>query len=269
VMEDTADMTRKRVLTAARTALEPTPHGVRLRQRLAALIGLVLGVLGFLAAVGLGQLVALALLALLALLAAAGGVGVVALARRQHLASRVARAVRVLERPITGRRHVLARGALVARQRADELWRKRLAATRREPASNPRREAARLNARGADLRRSGDPEGAIASHMDALELVRKLGDRGGEAMTLNNLALALGHAGDDQGALDRFEEAAAILRELRDDHHEGQVVANLGFLHGRRGHREQALSCLETALDKLEPGSHAYRRVEEQLGRAS
>src|SRR6266545_2602283 len=141
-MEDTADVTRKRVLTAARTALEPTPHGVRLRQRFAALIGLVLGVLGFLAAVGLGQLVALTLLALLALLAAAGGVG---------------------EEREEGEEG-----------EGDELWRKRLTATRREPASNPRREAARLNARGADLRRSGDPEGAIAAHMDALELVRKL-----------------------------------------------------------------------------------------------
>jgi tetratricopeptide (TPR) repeat protein len=269
VMEDTADVTPKRVLTAARTALEPTPHGVRVRQRSAALIGLVLGVLGFLAAVGLAQFVALALLALFALLAAAGGVAVVALARRQHLASKVARAVRVLERPVTDRRHVLARGALIARQRADELRRKRSAGTRRGPASNPRREAARLNARGADLRRSGDAEGAIAAHADALKLVRRLGERSGEAMTLNNLALALGHAGDDQRALDRFEEAAAILRELHDDHHEGQVVANLGFLLGRRGRRDQALNCLETALRKLEPGSHAYRRVEEQLRRAS
>jgi tetratricopeptide (TPR) repeat protein len=269
VMEDTAEVTPKRVLTAARTALEPTPQGVRLRQRSAALLGLVLGVLGFLAAVGLGQLVAFALLGLFALLAAAGGVGVVALARRQHLASKVARAVRVLERPVTRRRHFLARGALVARQRADEVRRKRLAGTRREHASNPRREAARLNARGADLRRSGDPEGAIAAHADALKLVREVGERSGEAMTLNNLALALGYAGDDQGALDRFEEAAAILRELHDHHHEGQVVANLGFLLGRRGRREEALTCLETALRKLEPGSHPYRRVEEQLRRAS
>jgi tetratricopeptide (TPR) repeat protein len=269
VMEDTADVMGKRVLAAARAALEPTPHGVRLRKRFAALLGLVLGVLGFLAAIGLGQLVALALLALLALLAATLGVGLFALARRQHVASKVARAVRVLERPVTGRRHFLARGALVARHRADEVRRKRLAATRREPASNPRREAARLNARGADLRRSGDAEGAIAAHADALKLVRKLGERSGEAMTLNNLALALGYAGDDQGALDRFEEAAAILRELHDHHHEGQVVANLGFLLGRRGRREEALTCLETALRKLEPGSHPYRRVEEQLRRAS
>jgi hypothetical protein len=38
-----------------------------------------------------------------------------AVARRQHVASKVARAVRALERPVTGRRHFLARGALVAR----------------------------------------------------------------------------------------------------------------------------------------------------------
>jgi tetratricopeptide (TPR) repeat protein len=262
----TVDVRRKRVIASARMAREPTPHGARLRQRFAALIALMLFVLGFLAAVGLGQLVALVLLALLT---PACGILVVALARRNYdLASRAARSVRILERTLRAARRVLASGALVARQRAENLWRKR-SATKPAPASSPRRQASRLNARGTDLRRSGDPEGAIAAHTEALELVRKLGDRSGEAMTLNNLALALGHAGDDQGALDRFEEAAAILRELHDHHHEGQVVANLGFLHGRRGHREQALSCLETALLKLQPGSHAYRRVEEQLSRAS
>jgi tetratricopeptide (TPR) repeat protein len=266
LMGNTMDVRRKRVIAGARIELEPTPHGARLRQRFAALIGLMLMVLGFLAVVGLGRLVALVLLALFA---AAGGIVVVAFARRHHdLAGRLARSVRILERALRGGRRALASGVLVSRQRAAELWRKRSAAVP-APASSSRRQAARLNARGIDLRRSGDHEGAIAAHTDALELIRKLGDRSGEAMTLNNLALALGHAGDDQGALDRFEEAAAILRELRDDHHEGQVVANLGFLHGRRGRREQALFCLETALDKLEPGSHAYRRVEEQLSRAS
>jgi tetratricopeptide (TPR) repeat protein len=266
-MGNTVDVRRKRVTAGARMAREPTPHGARLRQRFAALIALMLFVVGFLAAVGLGQLVALVLLALLA---PACGIVVVALARRHYdLASQAARSVRILERALRAGRRALASGAVAASQLTDERWRKRLATTRRAPTSDPRREAARLNARGADLRRSGDPQGAIADHTDALELARKLGDRSGEAMTLNNLALALGHAGDDQGALDRFEEAAAILRELRDDHHEGQVVANLGFLHGRRGRREQALSCLETALLKLQPGSHAYRRVEEQLSRAS
>jgi len=267
-MDDTVDGTRKRVFAAARTALEPTPHGRRLRQRSIAFTGLVLLVLGFLAAVGLlGELVALVVLALLA---AAGGVVVLALALRHHdLARRVARAEPVVKSAFRASRHALTSAARVARQRSEEVWRKRLASTRGGRASNPRRDAARLNARGTDLRRKGDPEGAIAAHTAALELEREFGDRRREAMTLNNLALALGHAGDDQRALDRFEEAAAILRELGDDHHEGQVVANLGFLHGRRGHREQALYCLETALHKLQPGSHAYRHVEEQLSRAS
>jgi tetratricopeptide (TPR) repeat protein len=260
------DVRRQRVISGARIALEPTPHGARQRRRFAAFTGLVLLVLGFLAAVGFGQLVALILLALLV---AACGIALVALARRQHdLTSRVARSVRVIERARHASGRALASGALVARQRADDLWPKR-SATPPAPASNPSQEAARLNARGIDLRRSGEYEGAISAHTDALELVRTAGDQSSEAMTLNNLALALGHAGDDQGALDRFEEAAAILRELRDDHNEGQVVANLGFLHGRRGRREQALFCLETALDKLEPGSPAHRRVEEQLRRAS
>jgi tetratricopeptide (TPR) repeat protein len=265
-MGNTMDVRRQRVIASARTALEPTPHGARQRRRFAALIGLMLLVLGFLAAVGLGQLVVLILLALLVI---ACGIAVIPLAsRHRDLTSRVARSQQVIGRAHQAGHRALASGALVARQRAANLWAKRSATT---PArgSSPTEEAARLNARGIDLRRSGEYEEAIAAHTDALELARRVGDRSGEAMTLNNLALAFGHAGDDQGALDLFEEAAAILRELRDDHHEGQVVANLGFLHGRRGRREQALYCLEKALDKLEPGSHAYSRVEEQLRRAS
>ena len=144
-MDDTVDGTRKRVFAAARTALEPTPHGRRLRQRSIAFTGLVLLVLGFLAA---------------------GGVVVLALALRRHdLASRVARAAPVVKSAFRASRHALTSAAGIARQRSEEVWRKRLASTRGGRASNPRREAARLNARGTDLRRKGDPEGAIAAHM--------------------------------------------------------------------------------------------------------
>jgi tetratricopeptide (TPR) repeat protein len=266
LLGNTIGVRRNRVIAGARVALEPTPHGARQRRRFAALLGLMLLVLGFLAAIGLGQLVALILLALLV---AACGLFVVPLANRHRdLSSRIARSVQVIERAPRAGRRALATSARVARQRADELRPKRSDTTSASP-SSPSQEAALLNARGIDLRRRGEYEEAIAAHTDALELARMIGDRSCEAMTLNNLALALGHIGEDRDALDRFEEAAAILRELHDNHHEGQVVANLGFLHGRRGRREQALFCLETALDKLEPGSHAYRHVEEQLRRAS
>jgi tetratricopeptide (TPR) repeat protein len=100
-------------------------------------------------------------------------------------------------------------------------------------------------------------------------VVRAAGDRRGEALTLNNLALALAKTGHDDAALDHFEAALAILRELDDEQREGQVFANLGLMHGRRGRREQAVGCLQVALEKLDPDSSAYRRVEEQLRRAS
>ena len=238
-----------------------------MRKRSVALAGLALLVLGFLFAVGLGAIV---VVLLLALAAAAGAFVVFGLTRRHRdLGKRAVGPVRALGR--TGRvgRRALATGAQSARQRGTELWRKRRVSTRRASERDALRQTSLLNARGVELRRSGDFDESIAAHTQALELLRELGDRDAEAMTLNNLALALGHAGDDDGARVRLEESAAILRELGDDQHEGQVVANLGFLHARRGRREQAFSCLEAALDKLDPKSHAYRRVEEQLRRAS
>jgi tetratricopeptide (TPR) repeat protein len=260
-------MNQNRLIASARTVLEPTPDGARMRKRSVALAGLTLLVLGFLFVVGLGAVV---VLLLLALATGAGAFVLLGLTRRhKELGKRAMGRVRALGRARQAGRHMLATGAQSARQHGTELWRKRRVSPRRAPKHDARRQASSLNARGVELRRSDDFAEAIAAHTQALGLVRELGDREAEAMTLNNLALALGHAGDDDGARVRLEESATILRELGDEHHEGQVVANLGFHHARRGRREQALSCLEAALDKLDPKSHAYLRVEEQLRRAS
>jgi tetratricopeptide (TPR) repeat protein len=259
-------MSQDRLITSARTTLEPTPDGARMRKRSVALAGLTVLVFGFLFAVGLGALV---VLLLLALVAGAGAFVLFGLARRYgDLGKRAVWPVRALGRTRQAGRHVFATGALLARQHGTEVRRRR-DSTSRVPKHDARRQASRLNARGVELRRSDDFAEAIAAHTQALGLVRELGDREAEAMTLNNLALALGHAGDDDGARVHLEESATILRELGDEHHEGQVVANLGFHHARRGRREQALSCLEAALDKLDTKSQAYRHVEEQLRRAS
>jgi tetratricopeptide (TPR) repeat protein len=131
-----------------------------------------------------------------------------------------------------------------------------------------RRKAYSLNAQGVRCRRVGRHTSAVEMHLAALQTLRELGDRQGEALTLNNLALAVAHD-DDEAALDHFEQAVAILRELSDEQHEGQVIANLGFVHRRRGRDRQAADCLRTALEKLHPESHEYRRVAEQLRRAS
>jgi tetratricopeptide (TPR) repeat protein len=131
------------------------------------------------------------------------------------------------------------------------------------------RQALRLNERGAQLRRRGDPEQAVEQHRVALEIVRDLGDQHAEAMTLNNLGLALAQGGAETAAVQHLEQAVTVLRELGDEEHEGQVIANLGLVHRRQGHGEEAVTLLHAALDKLPPESPAYRRVEEELRRAS
>jgi tetratricopeptide (TPR) repeat protein len=130
--------------------------------------------------------------------------------------------------------------------------------------------AHRLNELGAHLRREGDHEGAVEQHRAALAIVRDLGDRRAEALTLNNLALALVHtSGGVPVAVQHFEQSLFLLRELGDDELEGQVIANLAFVRRRQGRDEDAESLLHAALDKLPPESSAYRQVEEQLRRAS
>ena len=131
-------------------------------------------------------------------------------------------------------------------------------------------EAHRLNELGAQLRRDGAHEGAVEQHRAALAIVRELGDRRAEALTLNNLALALVHTtGGVPVAVEHFEQSLVLLRKLGDEELEGQVIANLGFLRRRQGRDEDAENLLHAALDKLPPESSAYRQVEEQLRRAS
>jgi tetratricopeptide (TPR) repeat protein len=141
----------------------------------------------------------------------------------------------------------------------------------RKPAEvDPRREARRLNTLGAQLRREGAYEEAAEQHRAALAIVQDLGDAHAEAMTLNNLALALVHTdGGVPAAIEDFEQALHLLRGLRDDVHEGQVIANIASVRRRQGRDEDADTLLNEALDKLPPGSEAYRQIEEQLRRAS
>lgn len=129
------------------------------------------------------------------------------------------------------------------------------------------REALRLNAAGARLRRAGAYDDAAEQHRQALGLFHDLGDQHSEALTLNNLALALDHAGDET-ALELFERAATTLGRLGDDEHEGQVIANLALAFRRRGEAEKSEDALDTALAKLRPESDAYRKVQ-SLKRAS
>ena len=132
-----------------------------------------------------------------------------------------------------------------------------------------RSQAFRLNELGTQLRRRGAPQQAAEQHRVALEIARDLGDDQAKALTLNSLALALAQDGAEAEAVAHLEQARVVLRELGDEKHEAQVIANLGIVYRRQGNSEEAVSLLHEALDKLPPGSSAYRQVEEELHRAS
>lgn len=220
-----------------RLLFDRSPAGGRLRRRTVAGGGLSLLVLGFLLAVGLQTVVLVVLGALLLVAFAPPAIALVRIGR--------------------------------SRLRRPQLPRVRVTIPRPPQRGHGRQRAVRLNARGTEYRRRGEHRRAVEAHGEALALMRRAGDRPGEALALNNLALALAQVGQDEAAIDRFEEALAILRELEDEQREGQVFANLGLMHGRRGRHEQAVGCLQVALEKLDPESSAYRQVEEQLRRAS
>ena len=239
----------------ARAALEPTRRGARLRRRAIAVGGFAFLVLGFFVAIGLGRLIAFALLVL-----AAGGCAYV-----------VGRRLRAGGTDGLRQRAVTAAKAatVVTRRPAGSIRSRKTDRRERSTRSGRRNEVARLNSRGIELRRRGDPAAAAEAHRAALEHAHEAADPSTEALTLNNLGLALAHGGDEQAAIEHFDAAARLLRDLNDEHHEGQVLANLGFLHGRGGRQEQAVYCLEAALRKLEPDSRAFQHVQEQLRRAS
>ena len=111
-----------------------------------------------------------------------------------------------------------------------------------------RKEALRLNTAGSGHRRNGEPLRAKEHHLAALELVRRTGDRVGEALTLNNLALALGATNDEEGAIACFQQAQVVARELDSPQYEGLIAANLAIAYRRRGYDDQALRCLHDAL---------------------
>ena len=247
-----------KTLTAVVRALcARTPEGARFRRRLLAVGGFALLLLGFLAAIGFARLV---LLGAGAILAFAAGAALI-LAGAKFALPRLRRARPRIPRPPVSRIAVASGSAFGDLARARPQLRRSLAGRRRQ--------AARLNARGASERRSGNIRAAIDHHSKALEIVRELGDERGEALTLNSLALAVARGGDDDAALAHFGRSVTLLRQLDDEQTEGQVVANVGLVHGRRGRRRQSAECLRAALEKLTPETPDYRRVEEQLRRAS
>ena len=260
-----------------RRPFEQLRDSAQLRRRVLAFTGMWFLLAGLLAALGFAAVLLVSLALVLIGGALAGGAW---LLRRYSVRLWLQSGLRSIDRASRHQRERL--GELQPQQRLRRFatrsapvvgsLRARASQTfRTEPvAIDPQRQALRLNELGAELRREGKYEAAAEQHRAALAIVRALGDRQAEALTLNNLALALVHSdGGVAVAVQHFEQAQGILRELGDEEHEGQVIANLAVVRRRQGRDDDAESLLHRALDKLPPESSAYRQVEEQLRRAS
>jgi len=94
----------------------------------------------------------------------------------------------------------------------------------------------------------GEPESALWSHRQVLDLQRTLGDRRGEARTLNNLGVLLVNLGELGEALETYASALAIFRESGDRLREAALLHNLGVAYYILGDSEHALANLEPAL---------------------
>lgn len=265
-------------------------YGRTMRRRFAATLGLVLLLFAVLAVAGL-YAVALAGIGMLVCSVIAVAAMMVV---RPHRATIVARARESWSEThaLVGRSVVRCRPVVVRRANelvaaSHRLWEQRptnvpvgdwalqatdaarVLAARARPTSKGAqvREAFRLNAAGAQLRRDGAFAEAAERHRQALDMFDELGDRRAAALTQNNLALALDRVGDD-AAIELFEEAATTLGALGDEQSEGQVIANLAVVLRRRGQEQRAEEALVRALEKLEQDSPEYHQVD-SLRRAS
>ncbi|HEX3526724.1 MAG TPA: CHAT domain-containing tetratricopeptide repeat protein, partial [Thermoanaerobaculia bacterium] len=94
----------------------------------------------------------------------------------------------------------------------------------------------------------GEPDAALASNRQVLDLQRALGDRRGEARTLNNLGVLYGDLGEFGQALEAYTPALALFRQSGDRLWEASTLHNRGVAYYGLGDFQRALADFEQAL---------------------
>jgi hypothetical protein len=113
---------------------------------------------------------------------------------------------------------------------------------------------------------TGDCPAAAASHQQALELNRDVGNRLGQAETLNCLGELASRTADGRQACGHHAQALAIARQLGTPPEEARALEGIGHSHLRDGHASEGTASLDQALAIYQRiGSPAARRVQETL----
>jgi tetratricopeptide (TPR) repeat protein len=87
----------------------------------------------------------------------------------------------------------------------------------------------------------GQTARAIEYHEKALAIMREVGDRHGEGITLGNLGLSYSDLGQTSRAIEYYEQALAISREVGDRRREGYALFRLAQLAIDEGRHEEAI----------------------------
>ena len=81
----------------------------------------------------------------------------------------------------------------------------------------------------------GDRQRALDYFEQALPILREVGDRAGEAVTLNNIGAVYDGLGDRQRALEYYGQALPIMREVGDRAGEAATLNNIGAVYDALG----------------------------------
>ncbi|MBW4679109.1 MAG: tetratricopeptide repeat protein [Microcoleus vaginatus WJT46-NPBG5] len=89
---------------------------------------------------------------------------------------------------------------------------------------------------------------ALETFQSVLAIVREIGDRQGEGVTLNNIGFVHQSLGQYPKALESYQQALAIHQEIGNKAEKGTTLTNIGSVHHRLGQYPQALEYYQQAL---------------------
>jgi tetratricopeptide (TPR) repeat protein len=88
----------------------------------------------------------------------------------------------------------------------------------------------------------------LTTHRIALDSVREVGDRSGEARVLNNLGMVLAEQRADD-AVGYFQQALAVYSDIGDEKGQAKAANNLAYSYQLLGRHEEAIAALTGVLE--------------------
>jgi tetratricopeptide (TPR) repeat protein len=114
----------------------------------------------------------------------------------------------------------------------------------------------------------GEHRAALEHGEQALDLVRALGDRGGEAAVLDTLGYAHHHLGHYRQAATYYHQTLDVFRELGEGRLTAEALVHLGDTYAAAGEVDAVRDALRRALAILEELDHPdAAQVRDRLAR--